>query len=151
MLKKITLISLFVGLLVGCGDKESSQVKVVSSSADEGKQQLEEQKAITAIYLPGGAGLDFGKKPVAVTESKWKNKDVIAYIYEFEDSSYEMLDGAISEILLGDGYVRTEANDPRLIKYTEYKKNGAVIGISYANNVREGFTKNISLKIWWVK
>ncbi|MNR46528.1 hypothetical protein D3C85_1655080 [compost metagenome] len=61
------------------------------------------------------------------------------------------MDGSISPILLGEGYARTEADNPRLIKYTAYKKEGAVVNISYADNVREGFTKNLLLKIWWVK
>ena len=150
MLKEITLVLLCLGLVVGCGDKNPAQVKSINSSSEE-KQQIAEQKPGTAIYLPGGAGLDFGKKPVAVTESKWRDKDVITYAYEFDDSAYEVLDGAISEILLGDGYARTEADNPGLIKYVEYKKEGAVIGVSYANNIREGFTKNTLLKIWWIK
>lgn len=151
MWKKITLASLCLGLVVGCGDKDAAQIKAIDKSSVEGQQQVAEQESGTAIYLPGGAGLDFGKRPVTVTESKWNDKDVISYFYEFDDVSYEVLDNAISAILIGDGYTRTEANDPRLIKYTEYKKGDAIVAISYADNVREGFTKNILLKVWWVK
>ena len=151
MWKKITLVSLCLAVVVGCGDKDAAQVKAIDNNAGEGKQQVAEQKSETAIYLPGGAGLDFGRKPVAVVESKWKDKDVITYAFEFDDATYDEVDGSISPILLSEGYARTEANDPRLIKYTTYKKGEAVVSISYTDNVREGFTKNLLLKVWWVK
>lgn len=151
MLKKIMLISLFLGFLVGCGDKESSTVKVVGNTADEGREQVADSQAITAIYLPGGAGLDFGKKPVAVTESKWEDKKLFIYEFEFEDSMHETLDNAISEIMIERGYSRVEASDPRFIKYVYYQKGKDVINVSYSKSVREGFVKNTLLKIWWAK
>ncbi|MDM8349805.1 hypothetical protein P8H27_12995 [Pseudomonas sp. sp1636] len=147
MWKQMVASGLGLMVLVGCDNSSKPETLESPSLASE----VRNTETSTTLYLPGGAGLDFSRSPVAVVESKWKDKDVITYAFEFDDATYEEVDGSISPILLGEGYARTEADNPQLIKYTTYKKGDAVVAISYADNVRDGFTKNLLLKVWWVK
>jgi hypothetical protein len=147
MNNKALIIAMVVFALSACSDNEQPQSVVVSSEQAKKENQ---QISKTALYLPGGSGLDFGKEPISIVKSQPEGKNLITYSYEFDGVTYEELNASIASILLKDGYVRNEGDHPNLIKYTTYKKGAnPVVSIAYIDNIREGFTRNLLIKIWW--
>lgn len=145
MWKKITLVSLCLGLVVGCGDKDAAQIKAGDKNAVEGQQVASE----TALYLPGGAGLDFGRAPVSdkVIEDKIGKIRIVSY--EFNESPEEV-DTSIASIVEGEGYVR-KINPPGSNELSvTYLKQGAWPVLSrYTLRVQEGFDKKTILTLSW--
>lgn len=149
MWKKITLVSLCLALVVGCGDKDAEQVKAINKDAGEGQQHVAEQKSGTAIYLPGGAGLDFGRAPVIDKVVEDKSSKIRIVIYEFSET-HEEIDKSIASIVEDAGYVR-KINPPGSYDLSvSYLKQGAKPVLArYALRVREGFYKKTTLTLSW--
>lgn len=100
MLKKIATGGLCLILLAGCNDADVNSMKVV----DEG-QQAQQENSGTAIYLPGGTGIDFGRHPVSDEEVVFNNNNLRKVVYEFSES-YEDIDKLMSSILEASQYSR---------------------------------------------
>lgn len=148
MWKKITLVSLCLALVVGCGDKDAEQVKAINKDAGEGQQHVAEQKSGTAIYFPGGVGVDFGKKPDRVID---KEKHSVL-VYELQ-AEYKEIDKGLSDIFKLEAYKRIDkgaaGNYEQRIVYS--KKGQQPILVRYRSFVREGFEKGTRVYISWKK
>ncbi len=151
MYKNIAIVVLCLGFLVGCGDKESPTVMAKPEAGQGNANKVEKTKSETAIYLPGGAGIDFGVKPESDVTGTDAGGDyrLITYIIQ---SRYEDIDKALSDILTGQGYVLTQRSvNPNYQLVLMYKKPGAnQILIRFGNKiVKEGFTTLTPVKISW--
>lgn len=152
MWKKITLVSLCLGLVVGCGDKDSAQVKAIHNSAGDGKQQVAEQKSGTAIYLPGGVGVDFGLKPEREVVSEDKLSKVKVISYKVSDSVAD-IDKSLWGIFEPLEYTRKVNKSSEGALSVTYKKIGGqrfdYFNVNYKSEVREGFEKHSLVAISW--
>lgn len=142
MNKKTILISFLV--LAGCGEAPESNLP------EPQKTTKEIQKTNTAIYLPGGVGIDFGILPYkdmsGVTDKGRRFKDIR---YEIS-GSFSMADEQLKKILTDAGYSRKEnliSKDE--ISVTYQKESHNPIDIRYTWEIKEGFTKKAVVSLWW--
>lgn len=149
MWKKIVPISLCVALVVGCDGKDDAQINVISKTAGGSSQQVAERKSDTAIYLPGGVGLDFGRAPSTDKVIEDKSSKIRIVAYEFSES-HEEVDKSIASILEDSGYVR-KVNPPgsNALSVTYLKQGAKPVLARYALSVREGFNKKTFLTLSW--
>lgn len=141
-MRKIILSSIFFAVLSGCDGSDKSDLIGVDN-------QLEGEVSKTAVYLPGGSGIDFGRPAQKdlireVGDSKYK-----VFAYEF-DEPFNTLDNEVASILEKDGYIRvlqSFSGDSMVVTYTMDKNNPVVFG--YNNEVKEGFSKKTVLHISW--
>lgn len=133
-------------LLAGCGEAEKTGP---TSAVPQQEQDEQHQVSKTAIYLPGGAGLDFGREPsrdVVIEDAVSKVKIVT---YEFKDD-YEAIDKSISDILVSDGYSRVELPPGDDKKAVHYQRKGETpVIVRYREEIKEGFYKRTSAHIYW--
>lgn len=142
MNKKIILISFLV--LAGCGETPEGNLP------EPQKTTKEFQQTNTAIYLPGGVGIDFGMPPYkdmsGITDKGRRFKDIR---YEIS-GAFSMADEQLKKILTDAGYSRKEnlvSKDD--IRVTYQKGNNNPIDVRYTWEVKEGFTKKAVVSLWW--
>lgn len=147
--KAMTVTSACFLLLVGC---EKTEQKEQLSTASEEKFNIQQQVSKTAIYLPGGAGVDFGVKPVIDKERK-NDKGIIKYLSYELPSDYASIDNALAEILNKDGYRRENKGSTKdYNSVVSYRKPGNhSVLIRYQSYVREGFDKGTKVNISWYR
>lgn len=105
----------------------------------------------TAIYLPGGGGVDFGRSPVRSSVISDRGIEHQLVVYEF-DEGIEVLDQALSKLLMAEGYERNEEPDATYKLRVVYHKEGFDKALfRYAIETREGFTRKTKLVMWWRK
>lgn len=152
MWKKITLVSVCFGLVIGCGDKDAAQVKAIDSSAGKEKQQIVEQKSETAIYLPGGVGVDFGIKPAREVLSEDNLSKIKAISYRVSGSMADV-DRSLLGIVASAGYSRQVNKDPGHALSVTYKKIGGqrfdYFHVRYNEVAGEDFDKYALVNITW--
>ena len=150
MYKNIAIAVLCLGFIVGCGDKESPTVMAKPEAGQGNANKVEETKSETAIYFPGGAGIDFGIKPVSDNLKKDNNGEYRVVVYEFSEP-FAAVDKALSEVLTKKSYLRElrEAK-PAYDLVVVYRKPGEnKILVRYSTLVREGFNKLTVVKFSW--
>lgn len=142
-------VSLCLALVVGCGDKSDSQIKTVSEVAGDELQQSSEHKSETAIYFPGGVGIDFGRAPLSDKVIEDKSSKIRIVRYEFGEL-HEEIDGSIASVLESSGYVR-KVNPPgsNALSVTYLKQGARPVLARYTLSVRKGFDKKTILTLSW--
>lgn len=152
MYKNIAIAVLCLGFIVGCGDKESPTVMAKPEVGQAKDNSADQPKSETALFLPGGAGIDFGVKPVfdKVQEDTPGNKFRYV-IYDLPDA-VAAVDGALNKILLSKGY-EVAYLSPVPADYQQwatYSKQGSPdILIRYKKYVMEGFTTGAKVIFKW--
>jgi hypothetical protein len=143
MFKKTICGVAFVLFLSGCDDK--SEIKEVVSQG----QQATHDVSKTALYLPGGAGVDFGRMPIRdeVIEDEHSKIRIAAYTF---NESYEEIDNSFASVVEVDGYVRTVHAPGKDKLSVSYRKQGAnPVLTRYALSVQEGVGSKTILTISW--
>lgn len=147
MWKQMVASGLSIMMLVGCDSAEKTDVK--SSNVVAQGQQAQQKNSGTAIYLPGGAGVDFGRKPVSdkVIEDNVSKIRIIQY--EF-DEAYDVVDESVASVLLPENYLRKENPLGSLKLSATYIKAGAGPVLARYNEVnQEGSDKKSVLTLSW--
>jgi len=136
MLKRIIFGLSFAVLATGCDS--GSETKQEASRDPQATQVTSE----TAIYLPGGAGIDFGKFPLhAGLKEEPDGRKYRIITYELKDS-VAAIDGALDGVLVPLNYKKNERPSqqgyelsasyrklpemPVLVRYKETIKEGSV-------------------------
>lgn len=147
MLNKFIVSGLCLALLAGCDASSKAEQENAVAGADGG--QAEQQASNTALYFPGGAGVDFGRAPISDKVVEDKSSKIRIVSYEFNES-HEEIDKSIASIIEGAGYVR-KVNPPGTNELSvTYHKPGAKPVLSrYILRVREGFDKKTILTLSW--
>lgn len=148
MLKKIVLSGLFLMLLAGCDDAS----KAPQGDAGQGAKPAAEKPVDgTALYLPGGAGIDFKRKPISDTIIDSKKGKVRVVRYEFNES-HEVVSKSVASILVAAGYSR-KVNAPgnNQLKVTYRKKGFAPVLSRYNANNKTGPAKKTILALSWLQ
>lgn len=134
-------------LLVGCDDSATSNATTAVATSASDNPSL--RGSNTAIYLPGGLGLDFGRAPISdeITEDKTSKIRIVSY--EFSES-YEAIDHAVASIVEPAKYVR-KVNPAGTNKFSvAYLKQGFnPVLCSYAVVAKEGFSRKTTLTLSW--
>lgn len=138
--KNFLLVAFFLVALVGCD--QAGEKKNVSAAQDF------KESSATALYLPGGVGIDFGVAPVKDDVIDYQGDDVRVVIYRL-DSETADIDSELSAILQGEGYSRKEnpkgTND---LSVTYSNASGRVM-FRYKVNASEGFVKHTRVLVSW--
>lgn len=146
MLNKVIVSGLCLMLLAGCDDADMKNTSAVA----EGKQEQQENSG-TAIYLPGGAGVDFGRQPVSDEKIEFNENNVRKVIYEFSED-YETIDKLVSSILEAEQYYRHEniskGSEPMLAVSFQKAGNEPVF-VRYFVQAKDGVDKKTTLIITW--
>lgn len=149
MWKQVIVSGLSVMLLVGCDSTDKKVVK--DSSVVAGGQNTQQGKNETAIYLPGGAGVDFARQPVSDENILFNNNNVRKVIYEFSED-YETIDKLLSSILEAEKYYRHEnirkGADPVLAVSFQKAGNEAIFA-RYFVKAKGGVDKRTILIMTW--
>lgn len=145
MLNKLIFGGLCMVLLAGCNDSSEVQVGVADQDA---KATAEKIATDTAIYLPGGAGVDFKRKPISdnVTEDKLSKIRIVQYGFS---ETYDVIDKSIASVLDEQGYSRkvNPAGGNKLsVSYN--KGNARPTLLRYASAVKQGSEMTV-LTISW--
>lgn len=146
MLKFFFVGGFCLALLFGCDSSSKVEVGKVAAGSSSGQG---EQQASTALYLPGGVGVDFGRAPVSDRVTEDKSSKIRIVSYEFSESSKE-IDASIASIVEAEGYAR-KVNPPGANELSvTYHKQGAKPVLSrYVVRVQEGFDKKTVLTLSW--
>lgn len=144
MLKKIVVSGLFLVVLAGCDGADVNNTSVVAEGAS-----VQQENSVTALYLPGGSGIDFGRKPVSDQVIKDKVSKIRIAQYEF-DEAYDVVDKSVASVLLSENYSRNENPLGNRNLNVTYRKAGAEpILARYSEIVQKGFSKKTILVLSW--
>ena len=151
MYKKALFLGLAASLLGGC-DTGSSDNKVEQVQ----QEQIAPKASSTAIFLPGGGGVDFGFLPVLDTESKPDSLGRITKIirFDFEEKvAIEDIERSISSLLTEQGYKKVErkAKGQNVYEHSYNKQAVNPIYIRYRHVVKEGFYNKKQVEFSWYK
>lgn len=146
MLKEIAASSLCLILLAGCDDAD-----VKSTSVVDEVQQTQQKNNETAIYLPGGAGIDFSRLPVSDENIVFNNSNLRKVVYEFSEG-YKELDKSVSSILEAEKYYRhvnvSKGSEPVLA--VSFQKAGSeVIFVRYFVQAKGTADQKTTLIMTW--
>lgn len=145
MLNKIVVSGLCLMLLAGCDDTDVKSIAVVD------EQQAHQESGGTAIYLPGGAGIDFGRQPVSDEEVVFNNGSLRKVVYEFSEN-YEVIDEAMFSILKAEQYSRhvSVSGDAGVAFAASYQKaDNKAVFVRYFVQAKDGMDKNTTLILTW--
>ncbi|AKX54007.1 hypothetical protein [Thiopseudomonas alkaliphila] len=141
---KFLLVFFSAVMLAACGKPDTDLGDVQPAVAPKASS--------TAIFLPGGGGIDFAMLPVADSSGK-NSKDVPfkSLYYDFSGKQPEEIDKAIDKVLLNQGYSKKEeALHGSLIKNYLYRKEGSnPIAVQYSEHFKEGFQHTVRVLFWW--
>lgn len=134
---KLSYMILMCSLLLVYGCEKSD---AVNKPGDQG----------TAVYISGGAGLDFGRKPIKdvslTTEAGNKYRVVVYKLPE----AIEDVDSAIGSILTEDGYERSVQKSDRSDFDVLYRKGSNYpVLFRYKSTVDPGLERSTVLTLWW--
>ena len=141
---KFLLVFFSVVMLAACGKPDTD--------LDDVQPAVAPKASSTAIFLPGGGGIDFAMLPVIDgSGSDVNGKPFKSLYYDFSGKQSKEIEQAIDEILLTQGYTKTE--EPLregIIKNILYVKTGFnPIAIQYSEHFKEGFQHTIRVFFWW--
>lgn len=131
-------------MLAACGKPDTD--------LDDVQPAVASKASSTAIFLPGGGGIDFAMPPAANGSGSDANgKPYKSLYYDFSAQKPEEIDQAIDEVLLNQGYSKTEeALHDGIIKNFLYVKAGFnPIAVQYSENFKEGFQHTVRVLFWW--
>ncbi|AKX45624.1 hypothetical protein AKN87_11375 [Thiopseudomonas alkaliphila] len=138
---KFLLVFFSAVMLVACGKPDTD--------LDDVQPAVAPKASSTAIFLPGGEGIDFGKAPILVREGVDNGGTPYKLVtFEFVEQAVDV-DLAINKLLKSYGYERREIPDDKLTLRVIYSKNNSRILFRYSNLFKEGFTRKTSLVISW--
>lgn len=147
MWKQVVGCGLSLIILAGCDNTEKTGIK--NSSIVAQGEQVQKKNSETAIYVPGGAGIDFGRKSVSDIVKKDAVSKVRIIQYEF-DEAYDVVDKSLASVLLSEKYIRKENPLGKLKLSATYIKGDAGPVLARYNEVmREGFSKKTVLTLSW--
>lgn len=141
MYKKVLFLGLAASLLGGC-DTEPGDNKL------EQEQQIAPKASSTAIFLPGGGGIDFGKEPTTIREGVDRGTPYKLVVFEFSEN-VEDVDLAVSKVLSKYGYSKRVIPDEKLELRAVYSKDNHRVLFRYSSIFKEGFNKKTKLVISW--
>lgn len=146
MLKKIAVCGLSILLLVGCDDTSKVQVGI----DDKESQKAEAQTSNTVIYLPGGAGVDFGRKATGERiNTTTDGRKVKILSYGFTETADEV-DASLAKVLQAEGYVRSTPPADNVVLNAAYKKNDyPYISARYLKQKTGAIDKKTTLVLSW--
>lgn len=143
MLKKIVASGLCLMLIVGCDAADVENMKGVD------EQLAHQENSGTAIYLPGGAGIDFGRQPVSDEEIVFNNRNLRKIVYEFSEN-YEVIDESMSSILKAEQYSRHVSVSGEGVFAASYQKaDNKAVFVRYFVQAKEGVDKKTILILTW--
>lgn len=144
---KIISSVICVFLLAGCDD--GSVLKKSSSQESQATKVASE----TALYLPGGAGVDFGRKATSERINTNPNGRKIKILsYGFDEAADE-IDASLAKILESEGYIRTNPAADNVVLHSVYTKKGyPYVSARYLNQKTKGSdSKTILVLSWEIK
>lgn len=142
-MKKYISAAFVFALISGCGEEAHVEPTIAPKN---GSQESVVSK--TTIYLPGGAGLDFGREPETDRESEYsEGKRARSIIFLFPDS-IESVSAAVDKVLLEQGYSKKTTEHKSYIKHDVYIKGDKSVAFAYNRSVSEGFSDMTKLVIW---
>lgn len=141
-MKKIALSILLAISIAGCGEGN------IEATAVPKQQQQENVASKTAIYLPGGTGLDFGREPISSKENTIAEGRKARSIEFLFSESIESVSAAVDKVLLDQGYVKKTVEHKGFVQHDVYSKGKESVAFAYNYSVKEGFNKETKLVIW---
>ncbi|MDO8335212.1 MAG: hypothetical protein Q7T74_00295 [Candidatus Saccharibacteria bacterium] len=149
MFNKIALSALCLALIAGCDDSSKSYEERAKTSEVQAPAEQNENK--TALYLPGGAGVDFGRQPVSDEEIIFNKRNVKKLVYEFSEN-YDVIDKILSSTLKAEKYYRheniSEGSEPVLA--VSFQKAGSeAVFVRYFVQTKDGVDKKTTLILTW--
>lgn len=143
MFKKIICGVTFVLFLSGCDDKPEMREIVYP------EQQATHNASGTALYLPGGAGVDFGRMPIHDEIREDEHSKIRVATYEFIES-YEDIDNSFASVVEVGGYVRrVHVSVPGKLSVSYRKQGENPVLTQYTLEVREGVDSKTILNVSW--
>nr|WP_298164596.1 hypothetical protein [uncultured Pseudomonas sp.] len=144
MLERVVFSAVCAFLLVGCDDGQ--EVKEIASQALQAEQAMSE----TALYLPGGAGVDFGRKAASTrTNTTSDGREIKIVAYNFTEAAGEV-DAALAKVLQAEGYVRTTPPADNVVLHAVYKKNDySYISARYLKQKADSHSEKTTLVLSW--
>ena len=144
MWKKIVASGLCLILLAGCDDTDVKSTNAVAQG-----QQSQHKNSETAIYFPGGAGIDFGRMPMSDKTIEDDLSEIRIIQYEF-DEPYDVVDKSVASIFLPENYLRKENPLGGLKLSVTYIKEGVrPVLAKYKEVNQEGVGKKTVLTVSW--
>ncbi|MDP3846170.1 MAG: hypothetical protein Q8R10_07055 [Pseudomonas sp.] len=147
MVNKVAVSAFCLMLLVGCDD--SKKVDGGQSVVSEHQAEAEKKANKTAIYFPGGSGIDFGMVPVSDKVLEDKNGKYRVAVYKFKES-FDVVDASVSTVLTADGYARkfnAPGNNKLSVTYLKSGKYGVLF--RYATVVRSDVESKTFVTVSW--
>lgn len=148
MFKNAVLVVACIFLLSACDDK-GPEIKEVAAQDLQTKQVV----SATSLYLPGGAGVDFGRKATSErVNTNPDGKQIKILSYSFDESASEV-DLSLTKVLEAEGYIRTSPIADNVKLHSVYTKNGfPYVSARYLNNkVDAPENKTILVLSWELK
>ncbi|TXR38925.1 hypothetical protein FVE88_12165 [Ectopseudomonas mendocina] len=139
---KLLVVSVSLIVLFGCGEK----TEVNKASGSKGGQAQSHSE--TAIYLPGGAGIDFGKKPFSDNGGGEGIARSIVFLFS---ESRESVSSAVDKVMLEQGYIGAAVPHEKYAEHNIYRKDDAKVSFAYNESLKEGFSRETKLLIWYRK
>lgn len=139
---KFLLVFFSAVMLVACGKPDTDLADVQPAVAPKASS--------TAIFLPGGGGIDFGITPAKENKgfskiTKRPTRSVMVYL----DHNIEEVFQVTTEVLKKQGYKSHEKPHAKHQKHYIYAKDNKRISIAYNEVYREGFSKQTSVFFWY--
>lgn len=130
IIRKMAIVFVMTGLF-GCDGRTNLNDEFSKSSE-------------TAIYLPGGGGIDFGigPKAISVIKDSVNSYQVISINVEHEVSSTIK---AVKDVLEVDGYVEQSAGAQKFF----YTKGGRKVAFKYSRRILDGLKESTDISISW--
>lgn len=142
---KMLFVAAGLTFLVGCDGSVKSDPKNIAV-----QESSEVALSETALYLPGGGGVDFGVKPSTDKFNYWQGRKYRVLQYQIS-ADYKELDKQLSEVLGNYGYVRSKDVTPKegLLQVSFSHANSQPVNIKYSKVFKEGFAESVQVEIWW--
>ncbi|WP_137885654.1 hypothetical protein [Pseudomonas sp. 2FE] len=147
MFKRVAIGGFCLMLLAGCDDASKIQV---GEPTDKGPQQNAQRQAeSTALYLPGGAGIDFGRLPVSDKILEDKSSKIRIVVYEFKEL-YDVVDKSVASVLEAKEYARKVNAPGRNQLSASYLKKGATpVLFRYSSSTPKGVESKTFVTVSW--
>src|SRR5690606_10298861 len=126
--RKVFFAMAGLAFLVGCDGSVKSDPKNVAV-----QENSEVVLSDTALYLPGGGGVDFGVKPSIDKFNYWQGRKYRVLQYQIS-ADYKELDKQLSEVLSNYGYARSKDVKPKegLLQISYSHANAQPVNIKYS-------------------
>lgn len=140
---KILLVFFSAVMLAACGKSDTD--------LDDVQPAVASKASSTAIFLPGGGGIDFGFGPVIDRSGETKHGAYKSLYYDFKQSVDEVSD-SIDKVLQSQGYrkeLKKDLKEGVLQEFLYGKEGFNRVAVQYRYHVKEGFQKKTRVLFWW--